>query len=92
MSRLYRLLLRLLPSRLRERHGAEMERLFEERVAAARDDGRGAVMVVAAGYWDVLRRAIYERVRRPVAASPRLISNLGADMGFALGRSFGGRG
>ena len=36
MSRRYRLLLALAPRELRERHGAEMEALFDERLAAAR--------------------------------------------------------
>ncbi|HUE76994.1 MAG TPA: ABC transporter permease, partial [Longimicrobiales bacterium] len=84
MASLYRLLLRLLPRRLRARHGAEMERLFAERVSASRAGGGRGVAAALAGYWDVLRRALYERVRRPAAESPERVSNLGADMRFAL--------
>ena len=40
---LYRLLLRLAPRRLREKHGAEMEALFREQLAQA--GGRGALAI-----------------------------------------------
>lgn len=44
----YRLLLRLAPRRLRERHGADMEAMFRVRLAEAR--ARGAVAVSAAWF------------------------------------------
>ena len=42
----YRLLLRLAPRRLRDRHAAEMEAMFRERLADASE--RGALAVAAA--------------------------------------------
>ncbi|HTM24470.1 MAG TPA: ABC transporter permease [Vicinamibacterales bacterium] len=44
MSRAYRALLALAPPRLRARHGAAMEELFADRLAAARARGRAAVL------------------------------------------------
>lgn len=41
--RVYRALLILVPSRLRETHGDEMEALFAERLAAARESGAAAI-------------------------------------------------
>jgi predicted permease len=46
VSRLYRALLPLAPQRLRELHGADMEELFAERLAAARSRGRRAIAAV----------------------------------------------
>jgi predicted permease len=60
---LYRAMLRAYPGRFRERHGAEMERLFADRSAEARARGPGAV----AKHWaatvsDVARNGVAERV------------------------------
>jgi predicted permease len=46
MSRSYRALMRLAPRDLRERHGAAMEEMFAERLAAARARGRIAASAV----------------------------------------------
>jgi predicted permease len=42
----YRLLLRVVPRRLRERHAVEMEAIFRDRLAEARTRGRAAAAVV----------------------------------------------
>ena len=47
MTRGYRALLKLAPRALRERHGREMEALFDERLAAARRQG----FTTAAAVW-----------------------------------------
>jgi putative ABC transport system permease protein len=44
--KLYRLLLRLVPQRLRKRHGAEMEALFRDRLTDARRHGMAATAAV----------------------------------------------
>ncbi len=43
---LYRLLLKLAPRRLRDRHAADMEAVFRDHLAAARQQGRLAAAVV----------------------------------------------
>ncbi|HYD51069.1 MAG TPA: LptF/LptG family permease [Gemmatimonadaceae bacterium] len=70
-ARTYRLALRLLPTSLREKHGAAMEALFVRELERARARGRlHGARAGATGVWDVLRRSTYESVRRrPNAAS-----------------------
>src|SRR5258708_31128771 len=46
VNRIYRALLPLAPPALRARHGADMEALFEEPLAAPRTRGRGAILAV----------------------------------------------
>jgi lipopolysaccharide export LptBFGC system permease protein LptF len=61
---IYRLALRLLPVELRRKHGPAMETLFARELGRARERGRLAgVFAGAAGVWDVVQRAAYERVR-----------------------------
>ena len=52
--RAYRLLMRLGPARLRERHGVEMEALFAQRLNDARQ--RSVVAVAVAWRWRWVRR------------------------------------
>ena len=92
--RLYRALLRLLPSRLRDAHADEMEELFAHELARARDGGRLAtVRVWLSAFSDAAARTVYEhlrpRHRRPMLAAnkERHMSSLLADLRFAV-RSF----
>jgi len=90
MSRLHRALLRLLPSRRRERHGAEIERVFAEQRAVARPRERLRLWVkeIAA----VARVAVIERVpgrRTPLPGEcrpPRIGSGWTADLTQSLRR------
>lgn len=83
-SGVYGVLLRLLPVELRRRHGAEMRASFEERVSEARAGGVGSTLAaVVSGYWDVLRRSMYERGRRSLPG-PGVAASLGSDVRFAL--------
>lgn len=74
MTRIYRVALRLLPITLRDKHGAAMAELFARELEHARVRGRLHVAFVgAAGLWDVMKRAVYERVRpAPNAEGPQL--------------------
>src|SRR4051812_4361409 len=70
----YRLVLRLLPATLRHKHGAAMEALFARELAQAHTVGwLQRARVGMASVWDVVRRAVYERLRvsRDVANDPR---------------------
>ena len=69
-TRIYGLVLRLLPATLRAKHGAAMEALFAREVGRATAEGAmyGA-LAGAAGVWDVVRRAAYEHVRRALDVS-----------------------
>lgn len=60
----YRMALRLLPSELRRKHGADMEALFARDLerAAARG-GLHRTLAITSGLWDVVSRAAYEQVR-----------------------------
>jgi predicted permease len=61
----YRLLLRVAPRTLRRRHGADMERLFRERLDEARSRGRVAVLAAwAAAVLDVALAMPHECLRR----------------------------
>ena len=88
--RAYRLLLRLLPRRLRERHGGELEAGFAEALASARRERgrRGAARAWGRGIMDVAVRAVYERLRRDGGESGRRdgawLSELGPDLRFGL--------
>lgn len=64
VRRLYGLALLALPEPIRAKHGDAMAALFARDVRGARERGLGAAVVaVAAGLWDALRRGAYERVR-----------------------------
>jgi lipopolysaccharide export LptBFGC system permease protein LptF len=59
----YRLALRLLPPRLRRKHGIAMEALFARELGRARARGRlHGTLTGAAGVWDVIRRGAYEHL------------------------------
>jgi len=88
-ARLFRLTLRALPSELRARHGDEMEALFREELARAREAGPlAAAGVAVASYFDLVRRAPYERWRRRgrPALQPRgnRMPSFFADLRFAI--------
>ena len=90
----YRLLLRLLPRELRERHGAEMEALFLETLAHERPHGLHARAAAwAGGAWDVVRRAPAEHARQwrrdsaaraDFTSDGAIMSALAHDLRFAL--------
>ena len=87
--RLFRIAMRALPAELRARHGDEMEALFREELARARDAGPFAIARVAtASYFDLMRRAPYERWRRRgrPALQPRghRMPSFVADLRFAI--------
>jgi putative ABC transport system permease protein len=89
--RAYRALLRLLPRRLRDTHGHEMEELFVYELARARRDGGLAVIRVwLSAFFDFVTRAAYEhwrhRGRRPMLAANKehRMSSLLADLRFAI--------
>ncbi|MEO7998967.1 MAG: LptF/LptG family permease [Gemmatimonadaceae bacterium] len=64
LTSIYHLALRLLPTELRRKHGAEMETLFARELEHVRALGNIHVAVVAVeGTWDVVRRSTYELVR-----------------------------
>ncbi|MDQ6827924.1 MAG: LptF/LptG family permease [Gemmatimonadota bacterium] len=71
----YRVVLHLLPSQLRGKHGAAMEALFARELGRARARGAFAGAVAGlAGLSDVIRRGAYERVRAGRdAATKRLL-------------------
>ena len=85
MNRGYRALLACVPRDLRERHGAEMEALFEERLAAARRRG----VLPAAATWlraaiDVVRwRTSPDRVPLTIAIDERRSFMAGSDIRYA---------
>ena len=73
MTSVYRLAVHLLPSELRDKHGIAMAELFARELEQARARGRmHGAFVGAAGVWDVVKRAAYERVRSaPNAEGPQ---------------------
>jgi predicted permease len=84
----YRALLRLVPRELRERHGAEMQALFDERLAAARRQGivtTGVVWVQALA--DVVRARVAsnapERVHLTIPIDERTSIMAGSDIRYA---------
>jgi len=88
MTRWYRAMLVLAPRRLRHEHGADMEALFAERLAAARAGGAAA----AAGVWaraaaDLLGARIFswraERVPLTVYIDERTTIMVGSDLRYA---------
>ena len=88
MPRLYRVLLRLAPRRLRDAHGDDMAELFAERLAAAR--ARGAL--AAAAVWtravsDLLRARVgswsTDRVPLTVVIDERTSLMAGSDIRYA---------
>jgi predicted permease len=87
VSRLYRTLLPLAPKRLRAQHGADMEELFAERLAAARSRGRGAVAAVwLRAMSDLLHARIAaggERVPLTVYIDERTTFMAGSDIRYA---------
>ena len=91
-SRVYRMLLRLLPADMRQRDRVEIEALFIDGATDARRRGLAPyVAFLAVSAWDVIRRAPYERWRRrgrrPVTQEMLMRSFL-SDLRFAV-RSFG---
>jgi len=85
---IYRALLVLAPRRLRRAHGADMEALFAERLAAARAIGRTAMATAwihAAG--DLLRARVRgwraERVPLTVYIDERTTIMIGSDLRYA---------
>ncbi|WP_309671852.1 LptF/LptG family permease [Gemmatimonas sp.] len=61
--RVYRLLSIVMPSALRDKHGAAMAELFVRELERSAGDGRAAVTWTAAvGLGDLVRRGLYERV------------------------------
>jgi predicted permease len=88
MPRLYRMLLRLAPRRLREAHGADMAELFAERLASARTAGSLAtVMVWTRAVSDLLRARLAswssDRVALTVAIDERTSFMAGSDIRYA---------
>ena len=86
----YRALLRLVPTELRELHGDDMEEVFLKELTSAR--GRGTV--AALGVWlsalgDIVRRAPYEHWRRRGRRRPKehRVHSFFSDLRFAV-RSF----
>lgn len=64
MLRLYRLMLHLLPTALRRKHGTDMESLFARELEQARARGRlHAVVASVMGIGDVMQRSAYELLR-----------------------------
>ncbi len=83
---LFRAVLRLLPRRLRDAHGDDIESLFLEEIAAARLRGSVAVARIwLAALADVVRRAPREHWRQvhPSASETR-VPSLISDLRFAL--------
>ena len=86
----YRVLLRLVPRRLRDKHGREMEAVFRHRVAEARQRGRVAMIVTwIIGALDIFssipieisnRRRRRGRVGLPVERRPHMF---GSDFRYA---------
>lgn len=63
-TRIYRLVLCLLPPALRRKHGPAMEALFARELGRARARGRlHGALAGATGVCDVVRRGVYERMR-----------------------------
>ena len=92
--RSYRAVLRLLPRRLRDAHGSEMEEMFARELTDARARGRFATTRVwLSAFSDAIARTAYEhwrqRGRRPMLAAnkERHMTSLVADLRFAV-RSF----
>jgi lipopolysaccharide export LptBFGC system permease protein LptF len=97
-TRIYGLVLRLLPATLRGKHGAAMEALFARELRRASSQGAmyGA-LAGAAGVWDVVWRAAYEHVRRcldvsrgPDTQRPQAAWNMDAHGPQPAGANFGG--
>jgi lipopolysaccharide export LptBFGC system permease protein LptF len=91
MTRLYRLSLHLLPADLRDAHGSAMEQMFVRELAQARSHGwLSAALTGAAGLWDVVKRAAYERGRSarnpsgPQPTSAQLLRRLAASFAIAF--------
>ncbi|HUG42281.1 MAG TPA: ABC transporter permease [Longimicrobiales bacterium] len=84
--RAYRAAVRLLPRGLRERHGKELESAFVEALEGAESEsGRaGLVRVWAWGLSDVVRRAVYERVRGEGGRLGARVRDLGPDLRFGV--------
>ena len=86
----YRLLLRLAPRRLREKHGAEMEALFREQLAEAH---RRSVLAVAAVWYHAItditvsipRNLVHQWQRRGRVGLPRERRSImfGSDIRYA---------
>lgn len=69
LTSVYRRALWLLPAALRRKHGEAIAELFARELASVAPDGRAAVLAsAAAGIFDLLRRASYERFRVGTAA------------------------
>ncbi len=91
MTSVYRLALRLLPTELLGKHRSAMEELFERELAQARVRGRlSSALASTAGVLDVLKRAVYERVRlapnsaNPMPATAQLLRRLAASFAIAF--------
>jgi putative ABC transport system permease protein len=80
-ERLYRLILRLVPRRLRDAHAAEMEELFREQLDAARRRGPRAVVMT---WMAALADAAAARRRRSLPPTTRSTSLIGTDIAYAL--------
>jgi len=84
-ERSYRVLLRLLPRALREKHGDAMQALFLERLCHAQRDGWAAIGAAwLHAILDVGSEAWRQRARRSRPARPRRVSMLGSDLRQAL--------
>jgi putative ABC transport system permease protein len=88
VNRLYGALLALAPRRLRARHGADMEALFDERLAAARERGRAATAAVwLRAVSDLLQARLAslrpERVPLTVYIDERTNLMIGSDIRYA---------
>jgi predicted permease len=91
LGRLYRAMLRALPTDMRDRDAAEIEAMFRDGLEAAQSRGAlASLWFVSAAFWDIARRAPYEhwrrRGRRPHEEST--MRSVLADLRFAA-RSFG---
>jgi predicted permease len=85
----YRVLLRLVPRRLRRRHAGDMEALFLDHLNAARERGGNAEMRAwAHATGDVLGAAVREPLRRrsrtPKSPQERRTKMVGSDLRYAL--------
>jgi hypothetical protein len=88
-GRLYRLLLRLGPRRLRARHAEEMELLFLETLEHARARGRlYAAWAWLGAAWDLARATVLEFFRRhprlPQPVRERQIHMIGTDLRYTM--------
>lgn len=85
--RAYRLIVLIAPRRLRERHAAEMEALFDEALSKARESGQMAVTLTwVAAAWDLLRARGREPFRPslPLPGAERRAFMFGSDLRYTV--------